>query len=363
MIYFLGKLFFGKFPASRLLIYVSSRTIFAGLTGLFLALLLGGPIIRYLYYKGIRDIPREYLNYGKTKKGTPTMGGLIILISAGISALLWCDLSNKFVYILFLSMLWFAFLGGLDDIIKIRLGGGLSRWPKLFSQLAFGFIISLIIFRPEISPLPEKIALDFYVPFLKNPIIVLPPLLYGVFIIVYYGFVTNSVNITDGLDGLAIVPSIMTIAVFGIFAYVMGNVKIASYLLFPFVPGTHEILIFSAAIMGAGIGFLWFNSFPAQVFLGDTGSLLLGGFMATQAVLLKQEMLFLIVGGVFVIELLSTFVQDFIGIRILGRRIFYRAPLHHTFQHMGWGETKIVIRFWIISFILALVSLSSLKIR
>jgi len=363
MIYYLGKIFFGQFPASRLLVYVSSRTIFAGLTGLFLALFLGGPMIRFLYYKGIRDFPREYMNYAETKKGTPTMGGLIILISGGISALLWCDLTNKFVYILFLSMLWFAFLGGLDDIIKIKLGGGLSRWPKFFSQLTFGLIISLIVFTPEITPLPQKLIYNFYIPFYKNPLLVLPPLIYGFLIIIYYGFVTNSVNITDGLDGLAIVPSIMVISIMGIFAYVMGNVKISSYLLFPYVPGTHEIMIFSAAVIGAGIGFLWFNSFPAQIFLGDTGSLLLGGFMATQAVLLKQEILLLIAGGVFVMELMSTFIQDFIGIRLLGRRIFYRAPLHHTFQHMGWGETKIVIRFWIISFILGLIALSTLKIR
>ncbi len=363
MFYYLGKIFLGQFPASRLLVYVSSRTIFAGLTALLLTLILGGPIIRHLYHRGIRDYPRSYMDYGKTKRGTPTMGGFIILLFTGVSALLWCDLSNKFVEILFLALLWFSFLGGLDDVIKLRVGGGLSRWPKLFAQFTFGFVISLIIFRPEISPLPQDIALGFYIPFVKNPLLVLPPVIYTLFIIIYYAFVTNSVNVTDGLDGLAIVPSIMTISVFGVFAYVMGNVKIASYLLFPYVPGTHEILIFSAALIGSAIGFLWFNSFPAEVFLGDTGSLLIGGFIATQAVLLKQEVLFLFAGGVFVLEIFSTFIQDYIGIKLLGKRILYRAPLHHTFQHLGWGETKIVIRLWIISFILSLVALSSLKIR
>ncbi len=363
MIYLLGKIFLGKFPASRLLVYVSSRTIFAGLTSLLLALFLGWPLIKFLYRRGLRDNPRDYMDYTRTKSGTPTMGGAIILLSAGISALLWCDLSNKFVYILFLSMLWFSFLGALDDVLKVRVGEGISRWPKLFSQLSFGVLASLVILTPAISPLPGQLIFRFYLPFVKNPVLLLPPLLYGLFITLFYALVTNSVNLTDGLDGLAIVPSLMVIGLFGVFAYVMGNVKISGYLLFPFIPGAHEIVIFSAALVGAGIGFLWYNSYPAQVFLGDTGSLLLGGFMATQAVLLKQEVLFLIAGGVFVAELLSTFVQDFVGIRRFKRRVLYRAPLHHTFQHMGWGETKIVVRFWIISFLLFLIALSSLKIR
>ncbi len=363
MIYLLGKMFLGKFPASRLLVYVSSRTIFAGLTALLLAVFLGWPLIRFLYRHGIRDNPREYLDYTRSKVGTPTMGGVIILLSGGLSALLWCDLSNKFVYILFLSMLWFSFLGALDDVLKIRVGEGISRWPKLFSQLSFGVLASLIILTPAISPLPSALTFQLYLPFVKYPVLLLPPLVYGLGITLYYALVTNSVNLTDGLDGLAIVPSLMVIGLFGIFAYVMGNVRMANYLLFPFIPGAHEIVIFSAALVGAGIGFLWYNSYPAQVFLGDTGSLLLGGFMATQAILLKQEALFLIAGGVFVAELLSSFLQDLIGIKRFKRRLIYRAPLHHTLQHMGWGETKIVIRLWIISFLLFLIALSSLKIR
>ena len=363
MLYYLGKILLGKFPASRLLVYVSSRTIFAGLTSLILAVFLGWPVIKFLYKHGVRDNPRDYMNYTHSKAGTPTMGGIIILFASGISALLWCDLTNKFVYILFLAMLWFSFLGALDDVVKIRIGGGIRRWVKLFSQFAFGILASLVILSPGLSPLPKEMLLKFYFPFVKNPLLTLPPLIYALGITVYYAFVTNAVNLTDGLDGLAIVPSLMVIGLFGIFAYVLGNVKISAYLLFPFIPGSHEVAIFSAAVVGAGIGFLWFNSYPAQIFLGDTGSLLLGGIMATQAVLLKQELLFFIVGGVFVAELLSTFVQDYIGIKRLKRRIIYRAPLHHSFQHMGWGETKIVIRFWIISFLLFLIALSSLKIR
>ncbi len=365
MIYYLTKFLIEEFDFPRLFLYITSRTFFAGITSLLLSLFIGNHIIKLLHRHGIKDRPRELEFFGISKKGTPTMGGLIILFAGGISALLWCRLDNKFVQLLFLSIIWFATLGMVDDFFKIKGGAeaGLARPAKLISQLGFGLLLAFFVLRPDISPFPEEFIRQLHVPFYKYPLMELPLLLYALFIILFVGFVTNAVNITDGMDGLAIVPATLNIVVYGVFAYILGHAYISRYLLYPFIPGSQEIAVFSAAVAGAGVGFLWYNSYPAQVFLGDTGSLLLGGYIATAAVLLKQEALFVISGGVFVIELLSSFVQDYIGIKLLKRRIFYRAPLHHTFQHMGWAETKIVVRFWIISVLLALFAVATLKIR
>ncbi len=365
MIYYLAKYLIEHHDFPMLFIYITSRALFAGITSLVLSLIIGSYAIKLLHKHGIRDKPRQLDFYSSSKEGTPTMGGLIILFAGGLSALLWCRLDNKFVQLLFLSIIWFATLGMVDDFLKLKEGGGggLARSGKLFAQLTFGVLLAFFVLRPDISPLPTELIRQIHIPFYKYPLMELPVFLYAIFIILYVGFVTNAVNLTDGLDGLTIVPAILNIVVFGLFAYILSNVDLASYLLYPYIPGAHEVMVFSAAVGGAGVGFLWYNSYPAQIFLGDTGSLLLGGYIATSAVLLKQEALFLISGGVFVVELLSSFIQDYIGIRLLKRRIFYRAPLHHTFQHMGWSETKIVIRFWIISVLLAMLAVATLKIR
>ena len=357
----------GPFSFIRLFNYLSSRAIFAIITSFCFTLFAGRPLIRALYRKGIRDTQRnEVLTAGEQKKvGTPTMGGLIIISATLMSALFWCNLANRFILILLFGALWFFALGCWDDLLKIKHRNsdkGLSRGMKYLGQISYGLLLSAVFLNPATSPVPTGIVSKLYIPFYKYPLVDLS-WGYTFVILLFIVYTANAINFADGMDGLAILPSAYAVAVYGTFAYVLGNANFSQYLMFEYLPGCGEVTIFCAALLGACIGFLWYNSYPAEVFMGDTGSMFLGGVLGTMIILLKQEILFFLVGGIFLVEILSVAVQDWIGIQRVGRRFFYRAPIHHQFKYQGLAETKVTVRIWIISGILALLALASLKIR
>lgn len=369
MIYFLGRLLQQKWPELfsflRLKDSIPARAIGAALTAILLILLITPIFIRFLHRRGYVDQWRSTgIASPAEKAGTPAMGGVIVVGCVLVSCLLWCNLINAYLMSVLSAMIFFGIIGMIDDLAKAQKKSGdhgLSESGKLLLQAGFAFAFTLYMASP-FSPLPPAQAGTFYIPFYKAPLFdsmwVYLPIVF-LFVII----VGNSVNITDGLDGLAIVPSVFVIGVLGIFGYILGNHYWSGRLLYPYLPEAGELAVFCAAFIGAGIGFLWFNAYPAQVIMGDTGSLAIGGCMAVLSVVLKQEVLFLILGGLFVAEAASSQIQDKIGIRWLGRRIFLRAPLHHAMQHRGLAETKVVIRLWITAGILALIALSTLKIR
>ncbi len=368
MIYFLGRFLqprFELFSFLRLVDYISARSIGAALTAVILTLLITPMFIRYLHRRGLVDQWRDTgVASSSDKAGTPAMGGAVVTGCILISCLLWCNLANGFLILVLLGMVWFGFIGLLDDVAKTRAKSGdrgLSESRKLMLQAAFAAALVACLASP-LSPLPANQASTFYVPFVKAPLFD-SPWIYFPIVFFFVLVIGNAVNITDGLDGLAVVPSVFVLGVLGVFGYLLGNAIWAHYLNYSFLPGAGELAVFSSAFVGAGIGFLWFNAYPAQVFLGDTGALAIGGGMAVASVVLKQEVLFLILGGLFVAEALSSQIQDKIGIRWLGRRIFLRAPLHHQMQHQGLAETKVVIRLWIAAGVLALTALATLKLR
>lgn len=369
MFYFLYQLFYdpqSSFSFIRLFHYITSRSIFAALTSFLLAIAFGRYVINLLYKKGARELIRDYgVMSAQSKRGTPTMGGLLITGSSAAAVLLWCDLGSAFVLMCLAGMLFFAAVGFADDALKIRRQSsdrGLSRAAKYALQILFGAAFAWLFLWNATSPVSAELRTSLFVPFVKQPIADLG-LLYAPFIVVVVMYCANAVNFADGMDGLAIVPSIFVVVVYGILAYILGNVVFSGYLLFDYIKGAQELTVFCAALLGASAGFLWFNAYPAELFMGDTGSMALGGAMGTMIVMLKQEALFLVVGGIFMAEIVSVVVQDWIGIKLLGRRLLFRAPIHHTFEHRGTAETKVVVRFWIISAMLALLSLMSLKVR
>ncbi len=365
MIYAIFKSVFGAGGGFAVFKYLSSRTLIAFVTAFFLSLIIGRPLINALYRHGFRSFERSYGEINSQKKtGTPMLGGILIFITGIGSALLWCDLANPFIWALLASAVWFALFGAIDDYKKIKgrdADEGLSRFAKYMIQILFGVLLAVFVLTPAISPLPAEVANSFQIPFFKGFIFSSTVLtaLWIVFIIVYSA---NAVNFADGMDGLTIVPSVFVFIVLGVFAYIIGNKIQAQHLLYEYIPGSGEIAVFCGAIVGAGIGFLWFNSHPAEVFMGDMGSLFLGGTMGTAAVLIRQEVIFIIAGAIFVIEITSTFVQENIGFK-MHRRILYRAPLHHHYQHQGMAEAKIVTRFWIVSAIMAALALITIKFR
>jgi len=368
MIYFLGRYLYlhsESFSFLRLADYITVRAIGAALTAIILTLSITPVFIRYLHRRGLVDQWRYTgIASSSDKAGTPAMGGAIITGCVLISCLLWCNLTNPYLLVVLMGMTWFGLIGLLDDLAKTRAKSGdrgLSEAKKLLMQA--GFAVALVAYLASpLTPLPANQIGTFYIPFLKIPIFD-SVWFYFPIVFLFVIVVGNSVNITDGLDGLAIVPSVFVLGVLGVFGYLLGNARWAPYLNYPLLPGAGELLIFCSVFAGAGIGFLWFNAYPAQVFMGDTGALAIGGCMAVLSVLLKQEALFLILGGLFVAEAVSSQIQDKIGIRWLGRRIFLRAPLHHQMQHKGLAETKVVIRLWITAGILALAALATLKLR
>jgi phospho-N-acetylmuramoyl-pentapeptide-transferase len=351
-----------QFILFNLFRYLTFRCGAACLTALVLSLVFGPRVIRLL--KSVQrngqpirpDGPERHLI---EKKGTPTMGGVLILSSLTISTLLWADLRNGYVWAVLFLTLGYGAIGFVDDYIKLSKANfrGLSARGKLILQLGLGLVAGIWI----VSITREPLGTSLTVPVFKE---VLIPLGYGfpVFAaVVMLGF-SNAVNLTDGLDGLAIVPTIITAGVFALIAYLVGNRVFADYLQVNPVPGAGELGVFCSALIGAGLGFLWFNAPPAAVFMGDTGSLALGGALAAVAVAVKHEIVLAIVGGLFVVETISVIVQ--VGwYKRTGRRVFLMAPLHHHFEKKGWSEPTIVIRFWIISMILALVGLATLKLR
>ncbi len=355
----------GALGLLRLSEYLTVRAIGAALTAIILTLILTPRFIWYLHRRGLVDQHRETgVPSASDKAGTPVMGGAVMVGCIVVATLLWCNLASRYVLTVLVGLLWFGSIGLVDDVAKwkARSGNrGMTEAMKLVLQGTFAAGLVLLLSSPW-SPLPVREAATFYVPFLKTAI-TRTGVLYLPFVFVFVMLVGNAVNITDGLDGLAIVPSVFVTGVLGFFAYIMGNAIWAKYLNYPLLSGAGELIVFCAAFAGAGIGFLWFNAYPAQIFMGDAGSLAIGGCIATISVLLKQETLFLILGGLFVVEAISSQVQDKIGIKWLGRRLFYRAPFHHQMQHMGLAETKVVIRLWIISGMLALAALATVKLR
>ena len=341
--------------------YLTLRIILSALTALTLSLIIGPVVIRYLsrnrLYQTIReDGPQSHLDQ---KSETPSMGGLIIIISVLVSTLLWADIFSKYIWILIFILLTFGLIGFYDDYQKFRhsSSAGISGKTKLLYQIIFSGIIAYFIYTTAMSSIETSLTMPFLKNFALNLGILFIP--WTIFVIVGS---SNAVNLTDGLDGLAILPCILIAAAFVLFAYVEGNFNIANYLLIPYLSGVSEIAIFSSAIVGSGLGFLWYNSYPAQVFMGDVGSLSLGAILATIAVLLRLEIVYAIMGGVFVLEALSVMIQV-ASYKIFKKRVFKMSPIHHHFELKGWPEPKIIVRFWIITFILVLIALASLKIR
>jgi phospho-N-acetylmuramoyl-pentapeptide-transferase len=340
--------------------YITMRAIMGALTALVISLLFGPLMIRRLSVRQIgqtvrQDGPETHL----LKAGTPTMGGALILIAILLSTLLWADLHNPYVWLVIAVTLAFGLIGFVDDYRKLILRdpAGMSARAKLFWQSIVAVAVSVLLFL--LAEEPYQTAL--LIPYLKD---LLLPL--GVFFIVFSYLVivgtSNAVNLTDGLDGLAIMPAVLVGGALGIFGYAAGNVIYADYLDIPYVRGAGEMMVFCASLSGAGLGFLWFNTYPAQVFMGDIGALALGAALGTVAVIVRQEVVLLIMGGLFVIETLSVIIQV-ASFKLTGRRIFRMAPLHHHYELKGWAEPKVIVRFWIITVILVLVGLSSLKLR
>ncbi|NLI80906.1 MAG: phospho-N-acetylmuramoyl-pentapeptide-transferase [Deltaproteobacteria bacterium] len=354
------------FSFFRLVNYITFRAIMAALTSVLFVFLFSRNFILFMHRQSLLDQVRETgVHSAFEKTGTPTMGGVLIIGGVVSSMFLWGNWKNPFLLASMAGMLWFGGLGFLDDFLKIRKRSGdlgLSEKTKLVLQGLFALGFACFCVGP-LTPLSDGLATKLFVPFYKHPVMDLGFIPYGLFVFLFVIFVSNAVNITDGLDGLAITPSLFVVGVLGVFAYVEGNRIYSSYLYYPYLRNAGELTIFGAAFVGAGLAFLWYNAYPAQVFMGDTGSLAIGGTMAVVSVLLKQEMLFPLLGGLFLAEALSSQIQDKIGVKWLGRRIFYRAPLHHNLQHMGIAETKVVIRLWVLAGILALISLATLKLR
>ena len=347
--------FFGLFG------YLTFRGILAALTSLALSLWLGPAVIRRLgQLKGGQPIRKDGPQSHFSKAGTPTMGGALILITVAASVLLWGDLRNKYVWVVLLVMLCFGVIGWYDDWIKIvrRDPNGLkSRWKYLLQSI-FGLAAGLYLYLYADVPA----ATTFYVPFFKS--IALPLAGVGFVAIAYFWIVgfSNAVNLTDGLDGLAIMPTVLVACALGVFAYASGNAVFSNYLQIPQVPGAGELTIICAAIAGAGLGFLWFNTYPAQVFMGDVGALAIGAALGCIAVIVRQEIVLLVMGGVFVLETASVMIQV-ASFKLTGRRVFRMAPVHHHFELKGWPEPRVIVRFWIISVVLVLVGLATLKVR
>jgi len=361
MFYFLQQ-FGDQFAAFNVFRYLTFRTGGATITALFFVFLFGPRLIKSLkrrqgHGQPIReDGPQSHLI---SKKGTPTMGGLMILLSVIVSTLLWANLSNPYVWVVLWVTIGFGAVGFYDDYLKVTKAtnsGFGGRQRLVLEALIAGAACYAVSILGE-APFSTSLAF----PFIKDFALDL-----GIFFVVFGGFIIvaagNSVNLTDGLDGLAIVPVMIAAGSFGLIAYLVGNEVFSGYLLINFVPGTGELAVLCGALIGAGLGFLWFNAPPASIFMGDTGSLALGGMLGAIAVATKHEIVLAIIGGLFVLETVSVIVQV-VSYKTTGKRIFKMAPIHHHFEHLGWTESQIVIRFWIISFVLAMIGLSSLKLR
>lgn len=361
MLYWLTQILQGQYHALRVFQYLTFRSILAALTALVVGLLCGPLMIKWLRNLQIgqmvrNDGPQSHLS----KSGTPTMGGVLILVGVSASSLLWGDLHQTSLWIALVVMICFGWVGWVDDYRKLVLKNskGLpARWKYFWQSLIALAAVSYLYLHAEL-PVNTQLTL----PFFKETIVSL-----GAFfpVLAYFVIVgsSNAVNLTDGLDGLAIMPIVMVAGALGVFAYASSNAVYAHYLAIPFVPNTGELTIFCSSIVGAGLGFLWYNSYPAQVFMGDVGSLALGAALGIVAVIVRQELVLLIMGGVFVIETLSVIFQVGYFKYTGGKRLFRMAPLHHHFELKGWTEPKVIVRFWILTVIFVLCGLATLKLR
>ncbi|MBC3934743.1 phospho-N-acetylmuramoyl-pentapeptide-transferase [Undibacterium sp. CY7W] len=389
MLLWLAEYFKSDLGLLRVFGFITFRAVFATMTALSIGIFAGPAVIRMLTRMKVGQAVRGYgMETHLVKSGTPTMGGALILLSIGISTLLWADLSNRFVWIVLIVTLGYGAIGWVDDYRKVvhKDPEGMRSREKYFWQSVIGiaaaFYLAFSVSAPSGSKILELIyawvqsgfsmylppKADLIVPFFKS--ISYPLGVWGFIFLTYCVIVgtSNAVNFTDGLDGLAIMPIIMVGVALGLFAYLSGHVVYSKYLLIPYIPGAGELLIFCGAMAGAGLAFLWFNAHPAQVFMGDVGALALGGALGTIAVIVRQEIVLFIMGGIFVAETLSIILQvsyfKFTKKRYgAGRRLFLMAPLHHHFEKKGWKETQVVVRFWIITMLLVLIGLSSLKLR
>jgi phospho-N-acetylmuramoyl-pentapeptide-transferase len=341
--------------------YLTLRAVLAVLTSMSISFLVGPWMISRLkilkFGQAVRDDgPQSHL----VKAGTPTMGGALILVSVAVATFLWMDLSSRYVWIALLTTLGFGVVGWVDDYKKIvhkNPKGLIARWKYLW-QSVFGIGAALAIVYTTNLPAQTELI----VPFFKH--VAIPLGAVGFMVLTYFVIVgsSNAVNLTDGLDGLAILPTVMVASALGIFAYVAGNAVFSKYLGLPHIPGAGELIVFCAAVAGAGLAFLWFNAYPAEVFMGDVGALALGAALGVVAVIVRQEIVLFIMGGVFVMETLSVMIQV-ASFKLTGKRIFRMAPIHHHYELKGWKETQVVVRFWIISMMLVLIGLSTLKLR
>jgi len=347
-------------PGFRVFQYLTLRAILGVLTALAISLLVGPAMIRRLMALQIGqtvrdDGPQSHLS----KAGTPTMGGSLILVAIGLSTLFWANLNNRFVWMVLITTVLFGAVGWVDDYRKLVRGDskGLRAKEKYFWQSLIAMGSALFIYLTATQPAETELL----IPTFKNLHLQMGWLFVPFAYLVIVGS-SNAVNLTDGLDGLAILPTVMVAGALGIFAYVIGNANFSSYLGFPFINGVGELVVFCGAIVGAGLGFLWFNTYPAQVFMGDIGALALGAALGVLAILVRQELVLLVMGGVFVMETVSVILQV-TSYKLTGKRIFRMAPLHHHFELKGWPEPRVIVRFWVITVILVLVGLATLKIR
>ncbi len=360
MLVWLCELLAQQYHVFHVIQYLTLRAILGTLTALSIALLIGPAMIRRLTLHRVgqvvrNDGPQSHLS----KAGTPTMGGALVLIAVACSTLLWSDLSNRYVWLVLIVTLGFGAIGWWDDYLKLFLkhSRGLSARRKYFFQSVLGLGAAIYLYCT--ATVPAETQLIF--PFFKQVVWAMGPF----FIVLAYFVIvgtSNAVNLTDGLDGLAILPSVLVAWALGIFAYASGNVQYANYLSIPYIPGAGELVVFCSALVGAGLGFLWFNTYPAQVFMGDVGALSLGAALGIVAVIVRQELVLMVMGGVFVLETVSVILQV-ASFKLTGRRIFKMAPIHHHFELKGWPEPRVIVRFWIITFVLVLCGLATLKLR
>lgn len=344
----------------RVFQYLTLRAILGALTALIISFIVGPTMIRRLSKKKIgQSIREDGPESHYEKAGTPTMGGTLILVAIAISTLLWADLTNSYVWVVLFVTLGHGIIGFIDDYRKVMQGNsdGLSAKAKLFWQSSIALSAGLFLYNTT------ELAAEtqFIVPFFKNVIL---DMSWGYVVMTYIVIVgsSNAVNLTDGLDGLAIMPTVMVAAALGIFAYLSGHMSFADYLSIPYLPKSGELTVFCGALVGAGLGFLWFNAYPAMVFMGDVGALALGAALGIVAILVRQEIVLMIMGGVFVVETVSVIIQV-ASFKLRGKRVFLMAPIHHHYELKGWPEPRIIVRFWIITVILVLIGLATLKLR
>ncbi|MDD9155896.1 phospho-N-acetylmuramoyl-pentapeptide-transferase [Aliivibrio sp. S4TY2] len=360
MIIWLSNFLEQYFPFFRLFEYLSFRAILSIITALTISLWMGPKLIKWLQNLQIGQVVRDDGPESHfSKRGTPTMGGIMILTAITVTVFLWADLTNPYVWAVMFVLLGYGAVGFVDDyrkVVRKNTDGLIARW-KYFWQSAIALVVAFALYAYG----KDTAATQLVVPFFKE---IMPQLGLAYILLTYFVIVgtSNAVNLTDGLDGLAIMPTVFVAAGFAFIAWATGNVQFANYLHIPHIPQASELVVVCAAIVGAGFGFLWFNTYPAQVFMGDVGSLALGGALGTIAVLVRQEFLLVIMGGVFVVETLSVILQ--VGsYKLRGQRIFRMAPIHHHYELKGWPEPRVIVRFWIISMLLVLIALATLKVR